>query len=178
MKELPWQDICSSDAWAESVKKLTSMKSKSRGRSFLSSLFRAKLPREITEMTQLIENYHSMEKRSLHNIDARQPVLWGIARTGQRYLDKYKVTGKGVDKEAIYAKVLGNDNFFKNKKMGAILYKTESDFGGKTGAMPTPAQSTQIKQEIRSSHAQAQYNEAKLKSFDYAVAKVARRGAR
>src|SRR5262245_61353312 len=94
----PWRDIFSVETWNGVVQayQYGSLKSKSKtlGRHILSNWMSdsagVKLPREIIELTQVIRNYHNIEKTELANIPDRVTQLKAINDLARRYLQRFR----------------------------------------------------------------------------------------
>lgn len=93
MKDKPWQDIYSLEAWNEILEDYCSQKRDAKGSPDKLWKFKRHLdvPFELTQITQQMEVYSRTPKASLGNLLPRIRMLDTISMLGQTYLTKYSL---------------------------------------------------------------------------------------
>lgn len=95
----PWRDIFSVEKWNEVIQSYEkgNLHSKSKGLGRMIRSIGKKglvLPREVAELTAMVQNYHALEKTAIALLEIRRNHLLAIEELARRYTQRFKVTKK------------------------------------------------------------------------------------
>jgi hypothetical protein len=108
MKAMPWQDIYTEKQWDDLLNQYRRGKIGSKAKTFkhhIGRIFSLKhtfaLPHEVISLTQQIQFYDQIEKRSIENLKTRAGLLRAMVNTGELFMARHKIPVKGVQKASL-----------------------------------------------------------------------------